>query len=191
MSTVDGERHDEDVITVLTDQHDEALTLLAQLHESFAPLHDASRAAAGFQQLVRLLAVHETAEEAVVYPVLKVQLQAADVADPCLAEENEAKRMLSKLERMAAAVFEFPAALAEFEQALIAHTQREEDQVFPLLRERVGDEQRREMAAAVRAAEAVAPTHPHHGTESVLGNVFLGPLLAGIDRVRDHRRGRG
>jgi hypothetical protein len=41
------------------------------------------------------------------------------------------------------------------------------------------------MAAAVRAAEAIAPTHPHPGTESATKNMLAGPLLAMSDRVRD------
>jgi hemerythrin superfamily protein len=190
---VNGERGDEDVVTVLTEQHDQARALLAQLHDAFAPLGESTRTAAGpFQDLVRLLAVHETAEEEVVYPVLKTQLQAADVAEPRLVEEGEAKRMLSKLERMAAAVFEFPAALAEFEQAVLAHAEQEEQQVFPLLRDRLDADQRRDMAVSFRAAEAVAPTHPHpHAPESAVGNFLIGPVLATIDRVRDLTRQRG
>lgn len=188
-----GERGDEDIVTVLTEQHDQARALLAQLHDAFAPLDDSTRATAdAFQDLVRLLAVHETAEEEVVYPVLKTQLQAADVADPRLTEEGEAKRMLSRLENMAAAVFEFPTALAELEQAVLAHAEQEEQQVFPHLRDRLDDDQRRDMALAFRAAEAVAPTHPHpRAPESAVGNFLLGPILATIDRVRDLTRQRG
>jgi hemerythrin superfamily protein len=187
---------DEDIVTVLTEQHDLARALLTELHDAFAPLQDLFEAAAGpFEDLVRLVAVHETAEEEVVYPVLKSQLQAADVADPRLTEEHEAKRLLAKLERMAA-LFEFPVALAEFAQVVFDHAEHEEQQVFPLLRDRIDDDQRREMAAAFRAAEASAPTHPHrHAPESAVGNFLIGPVLATIDRVRDairaHNRSPG
>jgi hemerythrin superfamily protein len=182
---------DEDIVTVLTEQHDQARALLTQLREFFAPLHDAIRATAGpFEELVRLLAVHETAEEEVVYPVLKSQLQAADVVAPRLVEEHEAKRLLSKLEGMAG-LFEFPAVLAELEQVVLDHAEHEELQVFPLLRERIDADQRREMAAAFRAAEAVAPTHSHrHAPESAVGNFLIGPVLATIDRIRDAIRDR-
>jgi hemerythrin superfamily protein len=187
---------DEDIVTVLTEQHDQARALLTELHDAFAPLQDLFEAAAGpFAELVRLLAVHETAEEEVVYPVLKSQLQASDLANSRLAEEHEAKRLLSKLEGMAA-LFDFPAALAEFEQVTLDHAEHEEQQVFPLLRERIDADQRREMAATFRAAEAVAPTHPHpHAPDSAVGNFLVGPVLATIDRVRDairdHSRNSG
>ena len=182
---------DEDIVTVLAAQHDQVRALLTQLHDSFAPLEDPIRAAAGpFQELVRLLAIHETAEQEVVYPVLKSQLQAADVADPRLAEEHEAKRLLSKLERMAV-IFEFPATLAEFEKVAFDHADHEEQQVFPLLRDRIDADQRRKMAVDFRAAQAVAPTHPHpHAPDSAVGNFLVGPVLATIDRVRDAIRER-
>ena len=41
------------------------------------------------------------------------------------------------------------------------------------------------LAAAVRAAEALAPTRPHPGTESATANLALGPPLAVVDRARD------
>jgi hemerythrin-like domain-containing protein len=189
---VNGEQSQEDIVAVLSEQHDQARALLSELHDAISPLGDSTQAAARpLQDLVRLLAVHETVEEEVVYPVLKTQLQAAHVADPRLAEEGEAKRMLSRLERAATAALELPAALAEFEQAVLAHAEHEEAEVFPLLRDRLDDDQRRDMAIAFRAAEAVAPTHPHpHAPESAVGNLLLGPVLATIDRVRDFTRQR-
>jgi hemerythrin-like domain-containing protein len=189
---VNGEQSHEDIVAVLTEQHDRVRDLLNQLHDAIAPLGESTRAVAGpIEDLVRLLAVHETVEEEVVYPVLKTQLQAAHVVDPRLAEEGEAKRMLSKLERAAAAAVELPDALAEFEQAVLAHAEREEAEVFPLLQDRLDADQRRDMAVAFRAAEAVAPTHPHpHAPESAVGNLLLGPVLATIDRVRDFTRQR-
>jgi hypothetical protein len=41
------------------------------------------------------------------------------------------------------------------------------------------------MAAAVKTAEATAPTHPHPGTESATKNMLVGPAAAIADRVRD------
>jgi hypothetical protein len=41
------------------------------------------------------------------------------------------------------------------------------------------------MAAAVKAAEAMAPTHPHAGVESAAANLLVGPFAAMMDRTRD------
>ena len=41
------------------------------------------------------------------------------------------------------------------------------------------------MAAAVRAAEAIAPTRPHPGVESAKLNFIAGPFASMVDRARD------
>jgi hypothetical protein len=41
------------------------------------------------------------------------------------------------------------------------------------------------MGAAVRAAEAIAPTRPHPGVESAKLNFALGPFASMLDRARD------
>ncbi|MFI9172543.1 hypothetical protein [Streptomyces lincolnensis] len=43
------------------------------------------------------------------------------------------------------------------------------------------------MAAALKAAEAMAPNHPHPGTETAAKNVALGPLTA--TRLPGHETG--
>ncbi|MEQ4299909.1 hypothetical protein ABNF97_00730 [Plantactinospora sp. B6F1] len=45
------------------------------------------------------------------------------------------------------------------------------------------------LAAAVRAAEAVAPTRPHPGVESATANLLLGPPVAVVAAVRNAIRG--
>jgi hypothetical protein len=80
----------------------------------------------------------------------------------------------------------FAGELASFEKAVVAHAEAEEHEVFPYLRQKVDSEQRGKMAQAVRAAEAVAPTHPHpKGPEGAAGNLIIGPFVAIVDRVRD------
>jgi hypothetical protein len=41
------------------------------------------------------------------------------------------------------------------------------------------------MAAAIKAAEATAPTHPHPGVETATANLVAGPFAAVVDRARD------
>ena len=45
------------------------------------------------------------------------------------------------------------------------------------------------LVAAVRAAEATAPTRPHPGVETATANLLLGPPAAIMDRARDLIRG--
>jgi hypothetical protein len=45
------------------------------------------------------------------------------------------------------------------------------------------------MAAAVRLASSLAPTHPHPGNESAARALLVGTPMAMIDRARDLLRG--
>lgn len=176
-----------DVVALLTRHHERARALLADLRESVAVVAELTHDMAGpFRELVQLLATHESAEETIVYPRLKTELQEGRLAEECLAEEHEVKHLLAKLEKMAPAFFRFPGALAEFEDRLAAHAEHEERAVFPVLEERVPPAERQELAGSFLYAAARAPSHAHaHSSESAFGNVILGPVLVTIDRVRD------
>ncbi|WP_141580006.1 hemerythrin domain-containing protein [Actinomadura sp. WMMA1423] len=171
----------ENVVDLLLAQHQE----IRQLASTVEKNHGKVRKDA-FDRLRRLLAVHETAEEEVVHPFAR---RAADdgsqVVEARLREENEAKGVLSELEKMDPESAEFEETFARFHKDLDAHASHEEKEEFPRIAQKATPEQMRGMAAAVKAAEAVAPTHPHQGTESPTKNLALGPVAAVADRVRD------
>jgi hemerythrin superfamily protein len=138
-----------------------------------------------FQELVRLLAVHESAEELLVHPAAR-QHAGNGVVQARLQEEDEAKHVLSELYGMDPASAEFDARFSSFEQAVVAHATHEEKEEFPELRRHTDPERLRGMAGAVRAAEAVAPTRPHPTAgESATANLIAGPPAALFDRMRD------
>lgn len=178
---------DRDAVEVVLDQHQHARELLARLEGA------AEQDRQGiFDQLVRLLAVHETAEEEVVYPALRRIPGGDAIAHARTREEDAAKKALSHLERIGTRSDEFGPRLDEFRRMVLAHAQREEEEALPLLRDNVEPEQLRQMGASFLLAEAMAPTHPHpHSPESALGNLLTGPFLAMVDRVRDAIRRRG
>ena len=92
----------DDVVMVLTNQHERVRALLAELHETVTAVADITRdMAEPFRELVQLLVAHETAEELVVYPTLKTELEEGRLAGARMAEEVEMKHMLAKLEKMA------------------------------------------------------------------------------------------
>ena len=140
-----------------------------------------------FECLVRLLAVHETAEEEVVYPVVRHADPSGDeVVDARTAEESAAKSLLAELERLGPDHEDFPTKLDDLRVAVLEHAGHEEATVLPLLERTQDAEQLRRMAGATRAAESLAPTHPHpHGPDGALGNLVVGPAAAIADRARD------
>jgi hemerythrin superfamily protein len=144
-----------------------------------------------FHRLRRMLAVHETAEEEVVHPVARVEVPGGGdgLVDDRLAEEKAAKETLKRLEDLRPGDPEFLEVLDELRIAVLTHARNEERYEFMRLREKLDPPRLQAMAVMVKAAEAVAPTHPHPGVESAAANLAAGPLAAVADRVRDVIRG--
>ncbi|MEU8302710.1 hemerythrin domain-containing protein [Actinomadura sp. NPDC048955] len=170
----------ENVVDLLLAQHEEIRHLATTVEKNHGKVRKDA-----FDRLRRLLAVHETAEEEVVHPFARRAGDGSRVVDERLEEENKAKGVLSDLEKMDPESVEFEETFARFHRDLDAHASHEEKEEFPRIAREATPEQMRGMAAAVKLAEAVAPTHPHQGTESPTKNLALGPMAAVADRVRD------
>lgn len=168
----------------------DVVALLLEQHQRIRTMFDEVEAATGeeqqkvFDHLRRFLAVHETAEELVVHPRARLGEGGNEVVDARLAEEHSAKEVLSRLDRMKVTDAGFGSAFFELREAVLAHADREEAEEFPLIEQESG-KTRGTMADAVRAAEAIAPTHPHPGVESATANLLAGPLASLVDRTRD------
>lgn len=174
---------DNEVVEILLRQHAEIRGLLGRM--------DTSVDESSFGELVRLLAVHETAEEEVVYPSLRrSDPDVSSAIDLRIAEEERAKADLAELEDMTVESPEFPATFAFFRRAVEIHAEAEELSLFPALSSRDVDELVR-MGKLLRLAESVAPTHPHPNVPSTAtANLLVGPFVAVADRVRDAIRAR-
>ncbi len=173
---------DRDVVDLLLEQHDEIKSLFSELQSVEGPVRREL-----FEDLVRLLAVHESAEETVVHPVARRKLEGGEqVVEQRLEEEDRAKKELADLYDMGVDHPDFDRRLAAFAEDVIQHATREEADEFLRLRGAVDADQLRRMAGALKAAETAAPTRPHpNAPESAAGNVLTGPPMAVFDRVRD------
>nr|WP_033038813.1 hemerythrin domain-containing protein [Streptomyces monomycini] len=169
------------MVALLIAQHGQIRNLFDEVEQSSG---DARRDA--FRRLVRMLAVHETAEEEAVHPYVKRTADGGDdiVADR-LGEEKTAKRTLSALEDLDPEDEAFLPRLLSLRTDVREHARAEERYEFNQLR-RLNDPARlASLAKAVKAAESAAPTHPHPGVESGAMNAVLGPVAAIADRTRD------
>ncbi|MER7503073.1 hemerythrin domain-containing protein [Nonomuraea pusilla] len=172
---------EQDVLDLLVAQH-------ARIRDMFDEVGNAEPGARGeaFDRLVRLLAAHETAEEEIVHPYARLKLDGGHgLVAARLDEERRAKRLLQHLDRTGVAHPDFHDNLDRLRRAVTVHARSEERYEFVRLRAATTAVERRTMAVAVRAAEALAPTHPHPGTESATRNLLLGGPLALVDRARD------
>lgn len=175
-----------------TQQRDAVDVLLAQ-HERIKELFGQVMGAHGtekrelFDDLVRLLAVHEAAEEELIHPLSRKDNAAGDaVVRARLDEEQQAKRDLADLYDLGTDDGAFDTALRQLRDAVIAHAEHEEHEEFPALRRAVSTEQLTRLAGMVRVAEKLAPTRPHpHSPSSATGNLIVGPPMAVFDRIRD------
>lgn len=174
----------EDVVDLLLAQH-------TQIKELFATVLAApvSGREEPFKDLVRLLAVHETAEEELVHPLARETIEAGDnVVRERLGEEQRAKQALVDLYDLGVEHEDFQRRLRDLRDVVVDHASHEEREEFPKLRESVPRERRERLAKAVLAAEAMAPTRPHPSVRSAKANLLLGPPLAIFDRARDMMR---
>jgi hemerythrin superfamily protein len=170
----------EDVVDFLQRQHREIRRLFDELTTA-----EGTRRRDTFHDLVRLLAVHETAEEEIVHPEVNDLDQGEPVVRARLGEERRAKELLTTLMRIGPDADGFDTLLTQLREDVLAHAEHEEHEEFPLLRAAHSPERLRAMAATARIAESIAPTRPHPGVESATANLLLGPPAAIMDRARD------
>jgi hemerythrin superfamily protein len=172
----------DDVVKFLKDQHN----LIKDMFDEVLGASEPKARETAFIELRKLLAVHETAEEMVVHPRVRHEVEGGDViVDARLKEEHEAKEHLSALEAMDIGSQEFIDELKLFQGSVIDHAEREETEEFNRLERELSADDRERMAKAVLAAEAIAPTRPHAGVESAKMNFAAGPFASMLDRARD------
>ncbi|OBI94805.1 hemerythrin domain-containing protein [Mycobacterium asiaticum] len=172
----------DEVVSFLKAQHD----LIEDMFDEVLHASDPQAREKPFIELRQLLAVHETAEEMVVHPRLRREADDGDaIVEALLHEEHEAKALLSNIENLDVTSQEFITELTKLRDAVLAHAEHEELEEFPKLQKEVNTDDLKRMAAAVKAAEAIAPTRPHPGVESAKLNLAVGPFASMLDRARD------
>ena len=172
----------DDVVEFLKDQHN---LIKDMFEEVFSASSDDARRKA-FTELRQLLAVHETAEEMVVHPRVRHEVEGGDViVDARLVEEHDSKEHLSALEAMDVGSREFLDELKLFQGSVVDHAEREELEEFNRLQRELDADDLERMVKAVQAAQSIAPTRPHAGVESAKANFAVGPFASMLDRARD------
>jgi hemerythrin superfamily protein len=176
----------QDVVTFLKSQHEQIKGLFDQVLAGKGAQREEA-----FVELRRLLAVHETAEEEIVHPRARREIERGEaIVDARLQEEHEAKEVLADLEKLDVDSPEFESKFRSFQSDVLAHAEAEEREEFASLQAELEDSQLERMRNAVRLAEAMAPTRPHAGVESATANMIAGPFAMMLDRARDLIEGK-
>lgn len=177
----------QDVVSFLTGQHEQIKAMFKQVLAATGEAREQE-----FVALRRLLAVHETAEEEIVHPRAKSEIDNGEsIVAARLQEENEAKKALAELEKLDVDSTQFETSFRELQSSVIAHAEAEEGEEFGKLAAQLDDMQLQRMRKAVTLAESTAPTRPHAGVESRGANLLAGPFAAMLDRARDAISGKG
>ncbi|HLK76023.1 MAG TPA: hemerythrin domain-containing protein [Streptosporangiaceae bacterium] len=187
-----------DVFTVLGQDHLEVERMLAELEKGPSRVTGASPDQLALrkkmtEQLIIEESKHEALEEMYFWPVVRDHLRDGDtLADHATGQEQEAKEVLAKLDKLDAGDAEFETLLAAFTGAAREHIRFEETAVWPGLRTALNTERAAELGTQIAAGKNTAPTRPHPHTPPSPGTLkAAGPVAAVTDKVRDKMTGRG
>jgi hemerythrin-like domain-containing protein len=186
-----------DVFEVLSADHADVKGMLTVLRDS--PGHDnGSDAIQAARQEVAVYLVmdssrHEAAEEQFFWPVVRDRVSDGNaLADKAISQEQRAKGILARLDKLNSRDEEFDRLLAEYIPAARQHIAFEETQVWPSLRQALTPAEAQDLGEKIQAAEDKGPTRPHPHTPPSSGVLkAAGPAVALIDKLRDAISGRG
>jgi hemerythrin-like domain-containing protein len=188
-----------DAFEVLAQDHAEVKQMLTQLEvgavrQGGAGTEQLAERKKLAEQLVIEESKHEAVEEMYFWPAVRENLAGGDeLADTAIAQEQEGKEVLDKLDKLDAGHPEFEKLLAEFIRAGREHIDYEETQVWPGLRAALTAQQAEELGGKLTAGKKTAPTRPHPHTPPTPGALkATGPVASAADKARDaiSRRGK-
>lgn len=135
---------------------------------------------------------HEAIEEQFFWPAVRKALDNGDeLADQAVAQEQDGKKLLQRLEDGKPGEADYHEALTEFIKAGREHIAFEQDVVWPLLAATVTQAELERLGEKLATAKKVAPTRPHPGTPpNSLVQKTMGTGAAVLDHVRDVVSGR-
>jgi hemerythrin superfamily protein len=175
------------LVDLLRFEHEQQRALLAELNAA-----SDERGAVSFRQLARLLATHESAEEIVLYPVVRANFDDGDrLARLATEQEAAIKKALANLQTGDLARADRPSTslvrtgLQEVEELVYAHHELEERQILASLPDFEDAAALGGLASAYKIAVHLTPTRGHRRAPTgPMSNVLLGTPLGILDRLR-------
>jgi Hemerythrin HHE cation binding domain len=187
-----------DVFSVLSKDHEEVKGMLAELAKGPTRATGATEDQLALrkkmaEQLVIEESRHEAVEEMYFWPAVREHVADGDrLADEATSQEQEAKHVLDRLDKLDAGEAEFEQLLATFIQAGLEHIAFEETQVWPGMRAALSAQAAEDLGTKLAEGKKTAPTRPHPHTPPSPGVLkTAGPAAAAADKVRDKITGRG
>ena len=187
-----------DVFTVLGQDHAEVKQMLDTLEGGLTRAGGASAPQLRERKkLVQALVIaeskHEAVEEEYFWPVVRdLSGDGPRLADQGTGQEQEAKVVLDRLDKLDPADDEFEELVAAIIRDGRAHIAYEEERVWPRLRETLNSSGAEKLGMKLLQAKDSAPTRPHPEVPPSPGVLKAGgPAVAITDRLRDAVTRRG
>jgi hemerythrin superfamily protein len=147
-----------DIVEIIKEQHRQVDELLTRAEQ------DGADRAALMQQVARMLLPHSEAEESFVYPAIRdLAAETGDEVTDGVTEHHQVEEMLKNLLRGDADDPGYDGTVAAIAGELRHHVQEEEEQLLPILAERLDATARAEMGR--RFAEATTGALPEAGDD--------------------------
>jgi hemerythrin-like domain-containing protein len=186
------------VFEVLANDHEQVKRMLTEFEAGPTAATGASTSEFALrkkmaEQLIIEESKHEAVEEMYFWPAVRERIPGGDqFADTAIGQEQEAKAVLTKLDKLDADHPDFERLLREFIKAGREHIAFEETQVWPALRSALTEQEAVELGDKLTEAKKTAPTRPHPHTPPMPGVLkAAGPAVSAVDRARDAATGRG
>jgi hemerythrin superfamily protein len=171
-----------DVISLLTEDH----RRVDRLFDAYEQSDDATEKRRLVQQMITELSIHAAVEEQFLYPVIRELPDGERLTEVALQEHQEVKQVLADLDNLGADDPELDRRVRELVADVRHHVEEEERDLFPALRETVGEERLLHMGQAVSLGKLLAPTHAHpEAPNTPPANFVVGPAAGIVDRFRD------
>lgn len=178
-----------DAIEILTHDHREVEQMFAEFETATAN----DRKQTLVEQMVIELVRHSIVEEEYLYPAAKETLpNGAELVEREIREHQQAEKTMNELEHMSPDNVEYTSKVHTLMQEIRQHVAEEEGELFPMLRQRMSQDELVALGQKLESGKKLAPTRPHPSAPNHPPfNKMAAPGAALVDRVRDWISGRG
>jgi hemerythrin superfamily protein len=179
-----------DATQFLISQHREVDQLWSELRD--ARLGGGAGAPELAQKIVTALSQHDALETQLLYPELRgLGDEGKHLADHSLDEHKHVRELLTEVDGKDPRDDAVMTTFSTLMTAVMQHVQEEENQVFPLMRQRCDAARLQELGQKMQSMMKMAPTHPHpHTPDSKIGATVAGAVAGMADKARDAMGGR-
>lgn len=148
-----------DAITLLTQDH----RTVDELFERFEQTAEPGQRRQLVEKMIEELSIHAAIEERELYPVMHRVLSDDDPVEEAEHEHAEAKAVLAVLAQLQPDDGHFEEMVEELIADVRHHVEEEENELFPMLRDVVSDQDLEDLGQRLERAKQGAPTKPSAG----------------------------